>query len=436
VKVLGLRQGKTATFTIACAMIGRHVRDASHYLERKEAVAALARETAAASGFADATVNVNAADDPASGSFYLTVTGTSAEAGDDGQAGRGNRVNGLITPFRPMTMESVAGKNPITHVGKLYNIAAGLIAHSIATTVRDIGAVHCFLASQIGRPIDDPFVATVLAAPKTRRSIRRYEADIFDIVASELARIGAIAADLADGTIALDRWPLRDQPREAWASLPEARRSLLEEIAADAEGTAQSTGRRRFAARTMAAMAKVPREKFVRAGNEDAAYINMPLPIGYGQTISQPFIVALMTDLLDLQGGERVLEVGTGSGYQAAILSELAREVYSIEVVEPLAREAETTLKRLGYDRVKVRVGDGAKGWPEMAPFDAIIVTAAAGEGPPPDLLAQLRPGGRMVIPVGRGRFAQDLILVTKDAKGSIAQRSVLPVAFVPLVRG
>jgi protein-L-isoaspartate(D-aspartate) O-methyltransferase len=212
------------------------------------------------------------------------------------------------------------------------------------------------------------------------------------------------------------------------------RQELLDEIAADAVDTAQHTGRARFAPRTMAAMAKVPREDFVRPIDEDSAYLNMPLPIGYGQTISQPYIVALMTDLLDLQGGERVLEIGTGSGYQAAILATLAREVYSIEVVEPLALAAAETLARLGYRNVEVRSGDGAKGWPEKAPFDAIIVTAAAGEGVPPDLIAQLRPGGRMVIPVGKGRWSQNLLLITKDAAGHVTEKSVLPVAFVPLV--
>ena len=212
------------------------------------------------------------------------------------------------------------------------------------------------------------------------------------------------------------------------------RQDLLDEIASDAAATAEYTGRRNFSPRTMAVMAKVPREAFVRPGDEDAAYLNIPLPIGHGQTISQPYIVALMTDLLDLGGRERVLEIGTGSGYQAAILSELARDVYSIEVVDELARAAADRLKRLGYRNVEVRAGDGSKGWPEKAPFDAVIVTAASGEGVPPDLVAQLKPGGRMVIPVG-GRWSQRLILITIDASGEVAQREVLPVAFVPLVR-
>ncbi len=435
VKVLGLREGERAQFTIATAMVGGALADAAAYRAATETVAALAREAAIACGFADPAIAVNAADDPAAGSLYLTVTGLSAEAGDDGQAGRGNRANGLITPYRPMTMESVAGKNPVSHVGKLYNIAAGLIAARIAEALPELGAVHCYLASQIGRPIQEPLTATVLAAPKRERGLARHADEIGRIVADELARIGDIADALIDGSIALDRWPLRAPP-EVWATLSEAHRALLDEIEAEAGNTADYTGRRRFAPRTMAAMAKVPREKFVRAGEEEAAYLNMPLPIGYGQTISQPYIVALMTDLLDLEGGERVLEIGTGSGYQAAILSGLAREVFSIEVVPELAFEAGVKLARLGYRNVTVKAGDGAKGWPEKAPFDAIIVTAAAGEGIPPDLVAQLRPGGRMVVPVGQGRFAQNLILVTKDEAGRVTQKSVLPVAFVPLVTG
>jgi len=436
VKVLGVREGDAATFTVACAFVGRHLRDARHYLERKAAVAALARETAAGCGFADPAVVLNAADDPATGSFYITVTGTSAEAGDDGQAGRGNRVNGLITPFRPMTIESVAGKNPVTHVGKLYNIAAGLLAERIAEALPEIGAVHCYFTSQIGRPIEDPASVSVFVATRRRHGVQRYEAEIARIAADEIARIGKIAGELLDGSIALDRWPLRVSPSAQRPPLSDAHRALLAEIEADAEATGEYTGRRRLSPRAMAAMAKVPRQKFVREGDEDVAYLNMPLPIGHGQTISQPYIVALMTDLLDLHGGERVLEVGTGSGYQAAILSELAKEVCSIEVVEPLARAAAAKLTRLGYRNVEVKVGDGAKGWPEKAPFDAIIVTAAAHQGVPPDLLAQLRPGGRMVIPVGAGRFAQNLMLVTKDEKGRVEERTVLPVAFVPLVQG
>jgi len=434
IKVMGIRDGEAASFTIAVAFVDRYVRDAKHYLERKTMVEGLVRDVAAASGFGGAAVVVNAGDDEAQGSFYLTVTGTSAEAGDDGQAGRGNRVNGLITPFRPMSIESVAGKNPVTHVGKLYNITAGLIAQAIVDEVPEIAEAHCHLVSQIGQPIASPHLVSVFASPREGGGLASFEDTIRRVVATELGRIGGIAAELLEGSIALDRWPLRrEQGGRAAPAFSVRQRQLMDEIADDARHTAEHTGRAKLSPRTMAAIAKVPREAFVGADDREAAYLNMPLSIGYGQTISQPFIVALMTDLLDLEGEERVLEIGTGSGYQAAILSELARAVYSIEVVEPLAREAAARLAGLGYRNVEVKAGDGAKGWAEHAPFDAIIVTAA-GRSIPPDLVAQLRAGGRMVMPVGPRRGPQNLIVLTKDDHGRVRERAVLPVSFVALV--
>lgn len=207
---------------------------------------------------------------------------------------------------------------------------------------------------------------------------------------------------------------------------------MVEEIALLARETGVETGRRELDARVMAAMAKTPRHRFVPPQEEKKAYQNRPLPIGYGQTISQPYIVALMTDLMHLGSGDTVLEIGTGSGYQAAILAGLARAVYTIEIVEPLGRQAENRLKALGYGNVTVRVGDGYHGWSEHAPFDAIIVTAAASHIPPP-LIRQLKPGGRLVIPVGAAFFTQYLMLVEKKADGSVTSRQILPVRFVPL---
>lgn len=183
-------------------------------------------------------------------------------------------------------------------------------------------------------------------------------------------------------------------------------------------------------AKVLAAMAKVPREEFVPAGARAASYQDGPLPIGYGQTISQPYVVAFMTEQLRPKSTDRVLEVGTGSGYQAAILAELVSEVYSIEIVEPLAKSAETTLQRLGYKNVHVKAGDGYQGWPEEAPFDAIIVTCAPDKVPQP-LVDQLKDGARMVIPVG-DRFAQQLYLLEKK-NGQLKQSATLPVRFVPM---
>jgi protein-L-isoaspartate(D-aspartate) O-methyltransferase len=182
----------------------------------------------------------------------------------------------------------------------------------------------------------------------------------------------------------------------------------------------------------IAAMDRVERHEFVPEALRALAYEDRPLPIGYGQTISQPYIVALMTDLLEPTAGDRVLEIGTGSGYQAAVLAELGLEVYSIEIVPELGDEAAARLDRLGYDKVATRVGDGYDGWPERALFDGLVVTAAAGHVPPP-LIEQLKPGGRMVIPVGEPFRVQHLVLITKAADGTLRSRQLLPVRFVPL---
>jgi protein-L-isoaspartate(D-aspartate) O-methyltransferase len=186
-------------------------------------------------------------------------------------------------------------------------------------------------------------------------------------------------------------------------------------------------------ARVLAAMGKVPREEFVPADQRPFAYEDRPLPIGEGQTISQPYIVALMTELLALKPGDKVLEIGTGSGYQAAILAELAAHVYTIEIIPALAQRAEQTLRRLGYTGVRVKAGDGYLGWPEYAPFDAIIVTCAPEQVPRP-LADQLREGGRMVIPVGPQWTSQTLYLLRKH-QGKLTQQAVIPVRFVPMVR-
>jgi protein-L-isoaspartate(D-aspartate) O-methyltransferase len=180
------------------------------------------------------------------------------------------------------------------------------------------------------------------------------------------------------------------------------------------------------------AMRIVPRHAFVPENVQKAAYGDHPLPIGFGQTISQPYIVAFMTEALELKPDSKVLEIGTGSGYQAAVCAEIAAEVYTIEIVEGLAKSAEEKLKELGYPNVFVRAGDGYFGWPEKAPFDAIIGTAAAERIPPP-LIEQLAPGGRMILPYETSTGFQYLVLITKDEKGSISKRNVMPVMFVPM---
>jgi protein-L-isoaspartate(D-aspartate) O-methyltransferase len=211
-----------------------------------------------------------------------------------------------------------------------------------------------------------------------------------------------------------------------------ARARLVETIEREIRAYGLGDGTRRLDRRVVEAMAKVPRERFVPAESAAAAYDNRPLPIGHRQTISQPLIVAAMTQLLHLGPGAQVLEIGTGSGYQTAILAELAGEVGTIEIVAPLAEGARKILGELGYHNIAFRCGDGAAGWPERAPFDGIIVTAAAPEIPPA-LVAQLKPGGRLVIPVGPDRIGQDLMLVEKDAQDRVRERRLFSVAFVPL---
>ena len=198
---------------------------------------------------------------------------------------------------------------------------------------------------------------------------------------------------------------------------------MLDDIARVVRETQRETGRAALSERVMAALAKVPRHRFVPPEEERRAYLNRPLPIGSGQTISQPFIVGLMTDFLDVQPMDRVLEIGTGSGYQAAVLAELANTVYAVE-----------RFRALGYSNIESKTGDGYNGWPEHAPFDAIMVTAAGQEIPQP-LIDQLKPGGRVVIPVGSQYGAQTLVLVQKKADGTVTKRDILAVRFVPLTR-
>ena len=209
------------------------------------------------------------------------------------------------------------------------------------------------------------------------------------------------------------------------------RQQMITEIVTEAALTVGHTGRASFSERVMRVIGNMPRHEFVPVELQPYAYLNRPLPIGYEKTVSQPFIVALMTDLLAPEPGDVVLEVGAGAGYQAAILAELARRVYTVDIIEELAQGAERRLKRLGYENVEVGVVNGYYGWPEHAPYDRIMVTAASDLIPPP-LLAQLKPGGRMVIPTGIPD-KQTLTLVEKSASGSLSAREILPVRFSEL---
>jgi protein-L-isoaspartate(D-aspartate) O-methyltransferase len=209
------------------------------------------------------------------------------------------------------------------------------------------------------------------------------------------------------------------------------RKQMLAEIEEGLRATSRYIDKKSFDMKVMQAMDTVPRHEFVPESMRVKAYDDRPLPIGHGQTISQPYIVALMTDLLQTQPEHRVLEIGTGSGYQAAVLSQLVKQVYSIEIIEPLGLSTAQLLDRLAYKNIETRIADGYDGWPQQAPFDGIIVTAAISHIPPP-LVRQLKKGGRMIIPVGSRFQTQYLTLVEKDKQGAITTRQILPVTFVP----
>jgi len=212
----------------------------------------------------------------------------------------------------------------------------------------------------------------------------------------------------------------------------QARQILMARIESNVRSTSAYLGKDALDPKVMAALARVPRHEFVPENQRHRAYEDRPLPIGHAQTISQTYIVAIMTDLLGLSPGCRVLDIGTGSGYQAAVLAEICDTVYSIEIVEQLGLEARARLERLGYENITVRIGDGFYGWPEQGPFDAIVVAAVA-EDPPPPLLEQLKPGSRLIMPVGINFGGQKLVLVEKQADGQLSTTDILPVRFVPL---
>lgn len=213
------------------------------------------------------------------------------------------------------------------------------------------------------------------------------------------------------------------------------RQQMVDEIAADARRLVKYIDKDALSERVLHVMGTVPRHLFVPPKLRRNAYENRPLPIGYGQTISQPYIVALMTDLLQPRADHKVLEIGTGSGYQAAVLSGLVKDVYSIEIIDQLGQSSKQVLKDLGYDNVSSRIADGYDGWPEHAPFDSIIVTAGISHIPPP-LVRQLKNGGTMVIPVGTSFQTQQLTLVKKDLSGAITTKQIIPVIFVPFTGG
>lgn len=433
IKVMGIRRSRHISLRLEVAFIGRSVHDIHEYTEKKVRIAELARQTAQRYSEAKVSVEVNAADDLPSQRVYLTVTGTSAEAGNDGQTGQGNRANGLIAPHRSMNLGLSAGKDPIIGARRLYNVAARAIAQSIVEQIPGVNEAAVSLVSRAGQSVTEPEIGEVKI--RTPRPLTEVSARIEAIARARVDEMGALARDVYTGRLALERWSLR------WLSaLPGGRdrertsdrAEMVRTIEREAHDTAGWTGRTTFRTEVLAAVGRVPRHRFVAPGEASVAYVNGPLPIGYGQTISQPYIVALMTDLAQVEPDHVVLEVGTGSGYQAAVLAEIVEQLFTVELVPELAERAQRCLRELGYRNIELRIGDGYAGWAEHAPFDAIVVTAAASHIPPA-LVAQLRRGGRLVIPVATGAYGQELKLVSKDQQGQVQERSILPVSFVPL---
>jgi protein-L-isoaspartate(D-aspartate) O-methyltransferase len=260
------------------------------------------------------------------------------------------------------------------------------------------------------------------------RSVSRKRLVTVAIVIGAVGAVGAVAQITV--AFAADDYQMDLLERHYF----EARKEMVAVIQADVERTSEQLGRSVLNRHTLFALKKTPRHEFVPDYLRNFAYENRALPIGKEQTISQPFIVAIMTDLLDLQPGCKVLDIGTGSGYQAAILGNICDRVFSIEIIVELGLEAQDRLERLGYENITVRIGDGFNGWTEEGPFDAIVVAAVARELPQP-LLAQIKPGGRMMIPIGGAMSGQKLVLVEKGVDGTITTRDILSVLFVPLIR-
>ncbi len=233
-------------------------------------------------------------------------------------------------------------------------------------------------------------------------------------------------------TVALVLLLSQSHPALAGDEYDAERRALWSAVDFQISRLRDEVGFSRLSPNVREALQKVPRHRFVPDDQVTHAYENRPLPIGYGQTISQPLMVAVMTQLLGARAGDRVFELGTGSGYQAAVLGEVGAQVYSVEIVPELGARARNTLNELGHTEIQTRVGDGYFGWPEAAPFDAIIVTAASDHVPPP-LLKQLKPGGRMLIPVGSRYLTQKLVMITRDSDGTVTSQELMPVTFVPL---
>ena len=389
----------------------------------------------AALGDQTARVTVNDGAEHAGCAEEVTVTGTRAEALRGGTSGRSQGVNGVLAVDGPATELGIAGTDMARDPRRLCQLGAELLSNALLRANPELTAVRCRLLALPGdRLFEDLRVSLGLALPDARipTSLR---AGAQALAVEHLAWLPHLWRELCGSAISIDGWPLdrlEPDPLRPGGLYGDALAGMLRSIEAGARETGARTGRPVLDRRVLAALARVPRHRFVPSERRDDAYRDRPLPIGEGQTISQPFIVALMTDLAGIDANARVLEIGTGSGYQTAVLAELAAEVCSIERIGELHERARRLLAGLGYRNVKLVHGDGREGWEGAERFDAVLVTAAT-DRIPPRLLAALRPGGRLVAPIGPPG-EQILTVATRHADGTTSSNPLLPVAFVPLL--
>ena len=430
VEIVAMQTQGTVELSAWCRFVDAHLRDEQTLADVREAATELLRR---AVGGAEASVHVN----EGIRGEELTVTGTRAESARGGASGCSQSANGLFAFDAAATGLRIAGSDIARDPSRLYQLCAGLLAESVLGDNEPVTAVRCRLLALPGDDlVEDARVTVELTLPEADLCDARRHA-IEAQVRAALRRMPELWRESCGSVLCIDGWPLdraEPDPLLTGGLYAEARAGMLRAVVAAAQASGAYSGRPVLDADVLAAIEKVPRHLFVPPELRGDAYLDKPVSIGEGQTVSQPFVVALMTDLAGVTRGSRVLEVGTGSGYQSAVLAELGATVHSIERIAALAERARRLLQRLGHTAVRLTAGDGRLGWPEAQPFDAVLVTAASSEVPDA-LLAQLRPGGRLVMPLA-DTGEELLTVITRHADGSTSRQPILPVSFVPLLPG
>ena len=428
-RVIGRRTRGRVSVDIETRLLSARLDGAEHYGYVVDGLSQVAENVAKRNSAAPVSLAVNTADTP-----LLSVTGCGAERGLIGVSGRSGGIYGVLSPLRPAPSLNPHGLGPMA-VDKVYEVAAALVCSDLIEEFDEVQSVACRLLGRRSAGLGAPDAVELRVAHARPRRLRRMRSELQRAAARRLERMGELGRDLLDGHVAIGRHPLIEPGGRGvrrsldWARFRDA---MLARIDDELRMTAAQTGVATLSPAVIEAVTHVPRHEFVPEAHRRAAYRDRPLEIGHGQTISQPFIVALMTELASVGPGSRVLEVGTGSGYQTAVLAEMGATVHTTEIVEALLRGANSRLASFGYRNVVTRYGDGREGWAEHAPYDAIVVSAA-GPSVPAALVEQLAPGGRLVLPVGPADGMQRLIVVAKDGDGSVTETDVLPVSFVPL---